>query len=188
MHLASCRSLTSPTNSSDEAIAEAPIDALSLAVLEDMRADTLYAATGGGIGPGTIEVLTDILAQLSATSDALVASAADANIAGDRYAVRHAELASAVGVRFVDSGLRKALTGMTSCNASGGHKAPSRPSSACWVGCSVWNRRLHSAAQSTVLAPLDVGHRTTAVADVRRELLHDEHGDAGRVGSPPRLR
>ena len=82
------------------AIAEAPIDALSLAVLEDMRADTLYVATGGGMGPGTIEALTEILDQLAATPDAMVASAVDANTAGDRYAARHAELAADAGVPF----------------------------------------------------------------------------------------
>ena len=35
------------------AIAEGPIDALSLAALESNRRDTLYVATGGGMGPGT---------------------------------------------------------------------------------------------------------------------------------------
>jgi hypothetical protein len=82
------------------AIAEAPIDALSLAVLEDTRPDTVYVATGGGMGPGTIEALTEILAQLASTPDAVVASAADANVAGDRYADHHAELAAEAGVPF----------------------------------------------------------------------------------------
>jgi len=71
------------------AIAEAPIDALSLAVLEDTRADTVYVATGGGM-----------VAQLASTPDAVVASAADANVAGDRYADHHAELAAEAGVPF----------------------------------------------------------------------------------------
>ena len=35
------------------AITEAPIDALSLAAWEGTGADTLYVATGGGMGPGT---------------------------------------------------------------------------------------------------------------------------------------
>jgi hypothetical protein len=82
------------------AIAEAPIDGLSLAVLEDMRADTLYVATGGGMGPGTINALIEILGQLAAIPDALVSSAADANMAGDRYAARHAELTAEAGVPF----------------------------------------------------------------------------------------
>ena len=43
-------------------IAEAPIDALSLAVLEECRPHTLYVGTGGGMGPGTIEALQAIIA------------------------------------------------------------------------------------------------------------------------------
>jgi hypothetical protein len=82
------------------AIAEAPIDALSLAVLEQRQADTLYVATGGGMGPGTIEALQTIIADLAALSDGLVASAVDANTPGDRYAEYHAKLAGAAGVRF----------------------------------------------------------------------------------------
>ena len=38
-------------------VAEASIDALSVAAIENVRADTLYAATGGGMGPGTIAAL-----------------------------------------------------------------------------------------------------------------------------------
>jgi hypothetical protein len=37
------------------AVLEAPIDALSLAAIERVRADTLYVATGGGMGPATLE-------------------------------------------------------------------------------------------------------------------------------------
>jgi Toprim-like/Protein of unknown function (DUF3991) len=81
-------------------VAEAPIDALSLAVLEDRRPDTLYVATGGGMGPGTIAALQALLGELAAIADALMVSAADANAAGDRYAQRHAELAAAADVRF----------------------------------------------------------------------------------------
>ena len=36
------------------AVVEAPIDAMSMAALEGMRRDTLYIATGGGMGPGTV--------------------------------------------------------------------------------------------------------------------------------------
>jgi len=82
------------------AITEAPIDALSLAVIEAIRTDTLYVATGGGMGPGTIAALTDLLARLAAVPDALAVSATDANAAGDRYAIRHAALAAQAGVRF----------------------------------------------------------------------------------------
>ena len=82
------------------AIAEAPIDALSLAVLEECRPHTLYVGTGGGMGPGTIEALQAIIAGLAGNPDALVASATDANVAGDRYARYHAEFADAARVRF----------------------------------------------------------------------------------------
>ena len=82
------------------ALAEAPIDALSLAAIEGTRPDTLYAATGGGMGPGTVQAIEQALASIAGSPNALLASAADANRAGERYAERHAELASAAGVGF----------------------------------------------------------------------------------------
>src|SRR6202035_4912514 len=82
------------------AIAEAPIDALTLAALEGSRRDTLYVATGGGMGPGTLGALQAMLARLATIPDTLIGSAADANVAGDRYAERHAELAANAGIRF----------------------------------------------------------------------------------------
>ncbi len=81
-------------------LAEAPIDALSLAVIEGLRRDTLYAATGGGMGTPTIEAITHILSQMAAIPGAVFCSAADANPAGDRYALRHQELAAAAGLAF----------------------------------------------------------------------------------------
>jgi hypothetical protein len=82
------------------AIAEGSIDALSLAALEGSRRDTLYVATGGGMGPGNLGALQAMLARLATIPDALIASAADANAAGDRHADRHAELAADAGLRF----------------------------------------------------------------------------------------
>jgi len=82
------------------AIAEAPIDALSLAALDGIRPDTLYAATGGGMGPETEQAIARLLAMIAAVPAALLASATDANGAGERYAARHAELAAAAGVPF----------------------------------------------------------------------------------------
>ncbi|MGA8191901.1 MAG: DUF3991 domain-containing protein, partial [Acetobacteraceae bacterium] len=41
------------------AVTEAPIDALSLAAIEGVRPDTLYLATGGGTGPGTVAAMRD---------------------------------------------------------------------------------------------------------------------------------
>jgi len=81
-------------------VTEAPIDALSLAAIEDIRADTLYVATGGGMGPGTEQAIERALLAIAGRSGATLASATDANTAGDRYADRHAELAMAAGVLF----------------------------------------------------------------------------------------
>ena len=80
------------------AIAEAPIDALSLAAIEHCRPDTLYVATGGGMGPGTIDALHQLLRQLAVLPSAEIVSATDANAAGDRYAERHAALAAEYGL------------------------------------------------------------------------------------------
>ena len=81
-------------------LAEAAIDALSRAALERLREDTIYAATGGGMGPSTIAALEARLLALKGSPDALFESAADANPAGDRYAARHQEIADEIGVPF----------------------------------------------------------------------------------------
>ena len=81
-------------------IAEAPIDALSIATLEGKRPESLYAATGGGMGPGTLAALEAICADLGPCPDTIVESAADANRPGDSFAERHAEIARAAGVAF----------------------------------------------------------------------------------------
>ena len=81
------------------AVLEAPIDALSLAAIERIRQDTLYVATGGGMGPSTLEALQRAVARLAPMAGVLV-SAADANAAGDRFAARHEELAATAGIAF----------------------------------------------------------------------------------------
>ena len=81
------------------AVLEAPIDALSLSAIERVRDDTVYVATGGGMGPGTLDALQDALVRLHVAGGVLI-SATDANAAGDRYAARHAELAGEAGVTF----------------------------------------------------------------------------------------
>jgi hypothetical protein len=81
-------------------LAEAAIDALSVAAIEDLREDTFYAATGGGMGPGTIETLAALLAGLAMHPDALFCSATDANGPGDRFAGRHRSLAKQFQVPF----------------------------------------------------------------------------------------
>ncbi len=83
------------------ALTEAPIDAMSLAALEQLRPDTVYAATGGGMGDGTIGAIEQILVRLSPSADAEFVSATDADDAGERYAARHAELARSAGINFV---------------------------------------------------------------------------------------
>jgi len=57
-------------------VAEAAIDALSVAAIEGLRNDTLSAATGGGMGPGTIAVLEALLASIAMLPGALLCSAA----------------------------------------------------------------------------------------------------------------
>ncbi|MEO8714225.1 MAG: DUF3991 and TOPRIM domain-containing protein [Acetobacteraceae bacterium] len=99
------------------AITEAPIDALSLAAVDGVQLDTLYVATGGGMGPRTVQAIERLLRNLSGVPGsfarlstdnafgtlptfALLVSATDANTAGERYAARHAELAAAAGIPF----------------------------------------------------------------------------------------
>jgi hypothetical protein len=74
-------------------LTEAAIDALSLAAIENLRGDTLYAATGGGMGPGTIAAIEALLVNIAVLPDALFCSATDANGPGDRFADRHQSLA-----------------------------------------------------------------------------------------------
>ena len=80
------------------AITEAPIDALSLAAIEGYRTDTLYVATGGGIGPGTVSALQDAISGIEDAPNARLVAATDANRAGDRYAERLGEIAAAAGI------------------------------------------------------------------------------------------
>ncbi len=82
------------------AVCEAPIDALSLAALEGVRADTLYLATTGGMGPLTLACLDALLRDLAAQPEGVLVAATDADKAGRQYAERLAELAQAAGVRW----------------------------------------------------------------------------------------
>jgi predicted nuclease with TOPRIM domain len=80
-------------------VAEAPVDAMSLAALEHLRADTLYVATAGGMGPGTIAALERELWALSTQEGGELVIATDADGAGDRYAERLEEMARAIDLR-----------------------------------------------------------------------------------------
>ena len=82
------------------AVCEAAIDALSLAVIEGPRSDTLYAATAGGTGPATVEVLRQLLHALAADLGSVLIAATDADGAGRRHAERLVELAAEAGVQF----------------------------------------------------------------------------------------
>ena len=77
------------------AIFEAPIDALSMAAFEQLRADTLYVATAGGIGPDTITALVHLFENMSAQPDAMVAIGTDNDAPGERHAKRLAALIEA---------------------------------------------------------------------------------------------
>ena len=81
-------------------VAEAPIDAMSVAKVEGLRADTLYAATAGGIGPATIQALELQLGDLVAIPHAVLVAASDADRAGVGYAARLAAMARTAGVQF----------------------------------------------------------------------------------------
>jgi hypothetical protein len=81
-------------------LAEAAIDALSVAAIESLRADTLYAASGGGMGPGTIAALEALLTAMATLPGALFCSATDANGPGDRFAERHRSLSEKFSVPF----------------------------------------------------------------------------------------
>jgi len=82
------------------AVCEAAIDALSLAAIENLRGDTLYSATAGGMGPATIAALQQLLRELNGEPSGILVAATDADIAGRRYAIRLAELATSAGARF----------------------------------------------------------------------------------------
>jgi hypothetical protein len=79
-------------------LAEAPIDALSVAAIEGIRADTVYAATGGGIGPVTAQAIETELTRLAAGG--VLLSATDDDRPGDRLADRHQALAEQHGIKF----------------------------------------------------------------------------------------
>ena len=82
------------------AVSESAIDALSLAVIEGARPDTLYTATAGGMGPGTVAALGQLLRDLATGPAGLLVAATDADTPGRRYAVRLEQLATEAGVRF----------------------------------------------------------------------------------------
>ena len=84
-----------PATSDRLAVTESAVDALSLAVLEDWPARTLYGSVGGGFGPSTMEALQALL-----QPHALLIAATDLGAAGDALAARLQRLAEQCGNRF----------------------------------------------------------------------------------------
>ena len=80
-------------------VAEAPIDAMSVAAVEHLRADTLYTATAGGMGPGTIDALERQFWTLSAEEGGELVIATDDDGAGHGYADRLGEMATAFDLK-----------------------------------------------------------------------------------------
>ena len=80
-------------------VLEAPIDALSLAALEGLPIGSLYVATTGGMGPGTIEALEQLLEARAGEQAAMLLVATDADAAGDRHAEVLARMAGCKGIR-----------------------------------------------------------------------------------------
>jgi hypothetical protein len=82
------------------AVCEAAIDALSLAAIEQLRGDTLYAATAGGMGPATIAALRQLVHLMAADPAGILVAATAADTAGRRYAARLRDIATTAGVQF----------------------------------------------------------------------------------------
>jgi hypothetical protein len=78
-------------------VAEAAIDAMSLAALEEQRPDTRYLSTGGGWSPASSEALLD----LAIRADAFLVAATDNNAQGEIFAARLEALARDAGCQFV---------------------------------------------------------------------------------------
>jgi hypothetical protein len=81
------------------AIFEAPIDALSMAAFEQLRRDTLYVATAGGMGPDTIIALQHLFEDLAGQPAAIVVIGTDNDKPGERHAERLAALIEAANLR-----------------------------------------------------------------------------------------
>jgi len=77
-------------------VTEAAIDAMSLAVLERGRTDSLYLSTGGGWSPATDTAIR----ALAARHGAGLVAATDDNGQGDRYADRLESAAAEIGCSF----------------------------------------------------------------------------------------
>lgn len=77
-------------------VTEAAIDAMSLAALEGIRADTLYVSTGGGWSPASDAAIREIAAR----PGILIAAATDNDRQGEVYAGRLQEIVRETGCRY----------------------------------------------------------------------------------------
>lgn len=77
---------------------EAPIDAMSLAAIERMRADTLYVSTTGGMGPDTLAELRLLMAELKCHPCGKLVIATDNDAPGERYAAALKAMAAEIGL------------------------------------------------------------------------------------------
>ena len=77
-------------------VTEAAIDAMSLAAIEDIRADSLYLSTGGGWAPATAEALR----KYAHRPGVHIVAATDNNAQGEIYADRLRDLAAEAGCGF----------------------------------------------------------------------------------------
>lgn len=76
-------------------VTEAAIDAMSLAAVEGLRADTVYVSTGGGWAPATEEAIR----VLAGRPGILVVAATDRNAQGDVFAGKVQAIAAQTGCR-----------------------------------------------------------------------------------------
>ncbi|TWG94230.1 Toprim domain-containing protein [Mesorhizobium sp. J18] len=83
-------------NASRLCVTEAAIDAMSLAVIEDMRPDSLFVSTGGGWSPSTEAAIRALVMR----DNALLVAATDNNAQGDSYAERLRAIATETSRRF----------------------------------------------------------------------------------------
>lgn len=77
-------------------VTEAAVDAMSLAALENVRRDTLYASTGGGWSPAAEAALR----ALGQQPDVRLVAATDANPQGEVFVARLRELAGEIACDF----------------------------------------------------------------------------------------
>lgn len=89
---------TDPVAITRMVVAESPIDAMSFAAMDRHRSGTLYTATSGGMGPGTVEALNGLLGRLAASRDARLVVATDNDKAGHAYASQIAALGELQGM------------------------------------------------------------------------------------------